>query len=73
MSSGNGVEIGPADTFVIGDTPKDVEAGKRAGFQTVGVATGSYSVEALRETGADVVIEDFGVGRDQFLVSTLTA
>ena len=73
VNSGNGVEIGPGDTFVIGDTPKDVEAGKRAGFQTVGVATGSYSVEALRETGADLVIEDFGVGRDQFLVSTLIA
>ena len=70
---GRGVDVAGVDTYVIGDTPKDIEAGKQAGFQTVGVATGSYSVEALQATGADVVIENFIVGRDQFLRSTLSA
>ncbi len=69
---GGGVDVSGADTYVIGDTPKDIEAGKQAGFQTVGVATGSYSVDALQATGADLVIEDFIVGRDQFLGSTCT-
>ena len=67
------VDVAGADTYVIGDTPKDIDAGKQAGFQTVGVATGSFSLEALQATGADVVIEDFVVGRDQFLRSTRTA
>ena len=70
LSSGRGVS--GADIYVIGDTPKDIEAGKQAGFQTVGVATGNYSVEALQATEADIVIEDFVAGRDQFLSSTCT-
>ena len=69
---GSGVDVARDDTFVIGDTPKDIEAGKQAGFQTVGVATGSYSVDALAATGADVVIEDFVAGDDQFRISTRT-
>jgi phosphoglycolate phosphatase len=43
--------------FAVGDTPRDVEAGHGAGIRVVGVATGSYSVEELREAGADWAIE----------------
>ena len=64
------VRIEPDDTFVIGDTPRDVAAGREAGFRTVGVATGSYKIEELEASGADVVISDFKSGRDQFLRST---
>ena len=64
------VPIEPDDTFVIGDTPRDVAAGREAGFRTVGVATGSYNVEQLEASGADLVISDFESGRDQFLRST---
>ena len=39
--------------FAVGDTPRDVKAGHGAGIKVVGVATGSYSVEELREAGAD--------------------
>ena len=59
-----------ADVFVIGDTPRDIEAGRSAGFQTVGVATGKYSVEQLSEAGADLSIRDFQKDRDYFLRST---
>ena len=59
--------IRPDDIFVIGDTPRDIEAGKAAGFRTVGVATGHYSTEQLLAAGADVAISDFQEGRDQFL------
>jgi phosphoglycolate phosphatase len=43
--------------FAVGDTPRDVKAGHGAGIKVVGVATGSYSVEELREAGADWAIE----------------
>ena len=43
--------------IAIGDTPRDVKAGHGAGIRVVAVATGSYSVGALGETGADWVLE----------------
>lgn len=43
--------------FSVGDTPRDITAGHGAGIRVVGVATGSYSVEELREAAADWAIE----------------
>ncbi len=40
----------------VGDTPRDVAAGHGAGIEVIGVATGSYSVEQLREAGADYAL-----------------
>lgn len=45
---------------VIGDTPKDVAAAQVAGAECIGVATGSYSVAALLESGATAAFEDLG-------------
>lgn len=42
--------------IAVGDTPRDVAAGHGAGIEVVGVATGSYSVEQLREAGADFAL-----------------
>ena len=42
--------------IAVGDTPRDVTAGHGAGIKVVGVATGSYSVERLREAGADYAL-----------------
>ena len=69
-ASALGASATPDRTFVIGDTPRDVLAGKAAGFRTIAVGTGNYSTEALRVTGADLVIEDLEVGRDQFWGTT---
>jgi len=66
----NGASIAPSDTFVIGDTPLDIDAGMRAGFKTVGVATGSYSVDQLLACGATIAVGDLEQGRDYFLRST---
>lgn len=45
--------------FLFGDTPRDIKAGKEAtGVKTVGVATGIYSMEELKEAGADFVLEN---------------
>jgi len=57
----------PHDVFVIGDTPRDVQAGREAGFQTVAVATGDHSIEDLKASGAGLAIQDLDRDRDQFL------
>ncbi len=54
-----GEQPSPAETLVVGDTPLDIEAAHAAGAQAMGVATGSYSVEELRATGAEAVVPDF--------------
>jgi phosphoglycolate phosphatase len=46
------------ECVVIGDTPRDVECAKIYGARCYAVATGPYSADALRETGADYVAED---------------
>jgi phosphoglycolate phosphatase len=66
----NGAPIAPSNVFVIGDTPLDIEAGRTAGFNTVGVATGSYSVHQLLDSGATIAVADLEQGRDYFLRST---
>jgi phosphoglycolate phosphatase-like HAD superfamily hydrolase len=43
-------------TVVVGDTPADVDCAHAHGAKAIAVATGGYSVEQLRATGADVVI-----------------
>lgn len=40
-------------SIAVGDTPLDVEAGHGAAVEVLGVATGEYSVEQLRDAGAD--------------------
>ena len=45
--------------LVIGDTPLDVDAAHAAGCTALGVATGHFDAAALRDAGADHVIETF--------------
>ncbi len=49
----------PDDIFVIGDTPHDVMSGLDNGVVAVGVATGTYTTDQLRESGAHMAFEDF--------------
>ena len=46
------------NVFLFGDTPQDVNAGNEAGIITVGVATGIYSMEKLKEAGASFAIDN---------------
>lgn len=49
----SGGVLGEGACIAVGDTPRDVKAGHGAGIEVVGVATGKYGVEQLREAGAD--------------------
>jgi phosphoglycolate phosphatase-like HAD superfamily hydrolase len=51
--------FGPSDVFVIGDTPLDVAAGKKAGFKTIGVGTGFSEWDALAASKPDHLSRDF--------------
>lgn len=52
-------DFDPADVWVVGDTPADVECGKVGRTRTLGVATGRFSETSLHAAGADVVMADF--------------
>jgi phosphoglycolate phosphatase-like HAD superfamily hydrolase len=51
----------PSDgpVILVGDTPRDVSAGREAGVCTVAVATGVYTEEELGRAGADAVLSSF--------------
>ena len=44
--------------IVIGDTPHDIECARVAGAKSIAVATGGFTVDQLREAGADEVLGD---------------
>lgn len=44
--------------IVIGDTPHDIECARVAGARSIAVATGGFTVEQLKEFGADAVLKD---------------
>lgn len=48
-------------SFVVGDHPFDIEAGRRAGTVCIGVLTGAATEEKLVEAGADAVFSSADV------------
>jgi phosphoglycolate phosphatase-like HAD superfamily hydrolase len=54
----NGAPADPRDVWVIGDTVLDVSAAQANNARSLAVATGSTPPEALRNAGADIVIDD---------------
>jgi phosphoglycolate phosphatase len=52
-------DMAPEDVMIIGDTPHDVSAALDNGLVAVGVATGNYSVDQLRDSGAHLVFQNF--------------
>jgi phosphoglycolate phosphatase len=53
-----GEKLRPQEVVVIGDTPKDVACAQAHGCVAFAVATGRWSVEQLRATRADIVVDD---------------
>jgi phosphoglycolate phosphatase len=52
-----GSDVPNSQIYVIGDTPLDIEAAHAVGCRVIAVATGHYDVDALRDAGADQVLE----------------
>jgi HAD superfamily hydrolase (TIGR01549 family) len=50
-------KAGTDDAVMVGDTPWDVEAARKAGVDTVCVITGGFSEQELRDAGAAAVFE----------------
>ena len=48
----------PGQIWIIGDTPRDVEAARANNVRCLAVATGDSSVDELRAAGADVALKD---------------
>jgi HAD superfamily hydrolase (TIGR01509 family) len=57
-------KAGTDSAVMIGDTPWDVEAAKRAGVDTIGVLTGGFAESELRDAGAVCVFESIVGLRD---------
>ncbi len=52
-----GRDVPNTEIYVIGDTPLDVSAAHAEGCTAIAVATGHYDAAALREAGADRVVD----------------
>jgi phosphoglycolate phosphatase-like HAD superfamily hydrolase len=50
--------LSASDIVIVGDTPLDVAVALAGGARSLAVATGSFSVETLRASGAHVVLQD---------------
>ncbi len=48
-----------SDIYVIGDTPRDIEAARKVSFKSIGMAVFHFSKEELLKEGADFVFESF--------------
>ncbi|MCW3030681.1 MAG: family hydrolase [Solirubrobacterales bacterium] len=55
----------PGDAVMVGDTPFDVEAARRAGVPTLAVMTGGFSEAELRDAGASRIFESVAELRER--------
>ncbi|MFP5377270.1 MAG: HAD family hydrolase [Acidimicrobiia bacterium] len=53
-----GRALGPDDTWVVGDTPRDLACARAGGARCLLVATGRFAVEELEAEGPDEVLPD---------------
>jgi phosphoglycolate phosphatase len=51
-----GRPVDPQQTWIVGDTPRDIAAAHAAGAIAIGVTSGRYPTEELRDAGADHVL-----------------
>lgn len=51
-------DVNPDQAIVVGDTPYDAEAARKAGLGTIGLLCGGWTPEALREAGCIAIYRD---------------
>lgn len=51
--------VKPEDCVVVEDSPKGIEAAKRAGMRTIGIRHDFNSLEEFKQTGADLILQSF--------------
>ena len=66
-----GVAFEPAETWVIGDTPNDLDCARAAGARCLLVATGRFTLDELAPLGAEGVVPD--LTHADHIVELLTA
>ena len=54
------LNVSPAEAFVVGDTPYDVQAASQAGMPTVAVLSGGFAGPTLEAAGAVMVLQHVG-------------
>ena len=54
-----GETISPDNTWIIGDTPRDIACGKVISARTLAVATGNYTTQELALHSPDLLFNDF--------------
>ncbi len=59
-------DLAPEHILVVGDTPHDIACAHAVGALPVGVATGGFTADQLRQHGADIVFENLSE-RGEFL------
>ncbi len=52
------VPFKPEQTWVIGDTPSDIAAGKVNGFHTLALGSGKFTIDELREHNPEALLDD---------------
>ncbi|MCX5783349.1 MAG: HAD hydrolase-like protein, partial [Elusimicrobia bacterium] len=55
----SGLKIKPSQVYVIGDTEKDILAGKELGFHTAAVTCGFGAKESIFSAGPEFIAKDF--------------
>lgn len=58
VASETGLQFARMHTFVIGDTPRDIECARAAGIKVVAVATGEHSLDQLAVHEPDLLLAD---------------
>lgn len=58
LKAAAGLGVKPEESVVVGDSPHDMAAASKGGMTAIGVLTGGYKEEELRDSGADAVYRD---------------
>jgi len=54
----HGMSFDAQDVYVLGDTPRDIDCARAAGFVAVAIATGSYGTDELAAHKPDFLFGD---------------